>query len=142
MKSSITILIFAIILIVAGFVSLTPVAFALGPDGIWENTGEGGVTCNKAKGGCTICDAIIVTQNIITYLFLIAIPLAVAMIIWGGIVLMTAAGSEERVRKGRDIITKAVIGLLIVFAAWIIVNTVINFLAREPNFPWHTVTCK
>jgi hypothetical protein len=40
-----------------------------------------------------------------------------AMLLWGGVTLGTSGGSEERVEKGRKILTAAIIGLLIVLFA-------------------------
>ena len=83
-----------ITLLAIGYWLLAPVAFAQGGQGIWAGTsgdtsGEG---CNKAETGCNLCDAAVVTQNIIIFLTKVAIPLAVAMIVWGAIIFMTAAG--------------------------------------------------
>lgn len=49
---------------------------------------------------------------------------AVIMIIYGGVTWMTAAGNEERVKKAKQILTYAVIGLSIVLLAWIMVTFV------------------
>lgn len=111
---------------------------------IWRNTGEsrrGGQTCNYLNQGCNACDALIVVQNITTLLFELAIPIAVAAIVWGAIVFMTAAGSEERAKKGREIITSAVIGLAIALTAWIIVNIILHILTGSVNLPWNQVRC-
>jgi len=46
------------------------------------------------------------------------------LIIYGGIIMMTAAGSQEKVKKGKDIITWAIIGALILGGAYAITNLV------------------
>ena len=131
------------LLIVIIFLLNAPLVFAQSAwqKGIWYGTGKEGVTCNNLEGGCDLCDAIKVAQNIIQMLFELAIPLAVAMIAWGAFVFMTAAGSEERVKQGRKIMTSAVIGLAIVLGAWIIINVLLHLLTGKVNFPWHTVSC-
>lgn len=107
---------------------------------IWEGTSGGG--CNQASSGCNLCDAIIVAQNIIQMLFELAVPIAVAVIVWGAFLFITAGGSEERVGKGKKTMTAAVIGLVIALAAWIIVNTILHVLTGDINFPWADVSCK
>jgi len=107
---------------------------------IWTGTGSGGETCN-VKGPCNFCDGIRVAQNIVKALFTIAIPIAVAMIIYGAIRLMISGGSEEQVSKSKKIMTSAVIGLVIALAAWIIINTLFHILTGDVNFPWNSVTC-
>jgi hypothetical protein len=142
------------ILLVISFISywllVAPVAFAqqnclklptAWQRGIWCGTGTAGTACNNLAGGCTLCDGIKVTQNIIQMLFELAIPVATAMIAWGAFVFMTAGGSDERVKKGRQIMTSAVIGLVVVLGAWIIINTMLHLLTGQANFPWNTVRC-
>ncbi len=107
---------------------------------IWKGTGSGGVTCNVA-GPCTFCDALVVASNIITLLFQIAIPVAVAMIVWGALRLMVAAGSPERVQAGKKIITSAIIGIIIIFAVVVILRTLFHVLTGSPDFPWRNITC-
>jgi len=109
---------------------------------IWKGTGSGGKTCNVA-GPCDFCDALIVAQNIIQFLFEMAIPIAVAMIAYGAIRMMISAGSEERVRSARHIMTSAVVGLVIALSAWIIVNTVLHVLAKDATVAvWNEITCR
>ena len=51
------------------------------------------------------------------------------MFIYGGLTWMTSAGKSDQVKKGRDIIVWSVIGLAIVFTAYIMVKFVIQSLA-------------
>ncbi len=50
--------------------------------------------------------------------------IALAMFIWGGFTWMTAGGNAENVKKGRDIILWAAIGLVVIFSAYALVNFV------------------
>ncbi|MEK9194289.1 MAG: pilin, partial [Patescibacteria group bacterium] len=108
-------------------------------------------TCNKPvidstgkvldPNPCDFCDALIVIQNIVKFLFEVAIPISVAMVIFGAITLMIAGGSEEKIKKGRAAITSAVLGLVIVLSAWVIVNTVLHILTGSLDFPWNQLSC-
>jgi fumarate reductase subunit D len=51
------------------------------------------------------------------------------MFIYGGLTWMTSAGAADKIKKGRDIIVWSVIGLAIVFTAYIMVKFVIQSLA-------------
>jgi hypothetical protein len=53
---------------------------------------------------------------------------AVGAIIIGGFMYMTSAGSEERIKLARSILTYAIIGLIVALLAYIIVNTVIRIV--------------
>ena len=48
------------------------------------------------------------------------------LMIYGGFKWMTARGSPEDVKKARDIITNAVIGLIIVSGAYLLVNFILD----------------
>ncbi|MDD5527930.1 MAG: hypothetical protein PHO56_03045 [Patescibacteria group bacterium] len=52
------------------------------------------------------------------------------LIIYGGIMWMTAEGAEERVEKAKGIITNSIIGLVIVLAAYAISYFIISALAK------------
>ena len=100
---------------------------------------------------CTLCHLFIMAKRIFDFLFLyLAIPLGVLMIIIGGAFILTAGGSPERTGQGRKILTAAIIGIVIFFASWIIVNTVLSFLTTGgppsgivPIFgkPWNQINC-
>ena len=60
-----------------------------------------------------------------TLLFLIGVA-AVIVIILGGITYTTSAGSEEAVKRAKNMITYAVIGLVLAVSAYAIVNYVIK----------------
>ena len=78
-------------------------------------------------GICNLFELISIIVNFITYK--IAAPLATIMLIYGGVMLIISGGSEARKKQGLDAIWAAVWGLVIVFGAWLIVNTIINSLA-------------
>jgi hypothetical protein len=54
------------------------------------------------------------------------------LIVYGGIIMMTAAGSQEKVKKGKDIITWAIIGALVLGSAYAITSLVFGVFATTP----------
>lgn len=54
--------------------------------------------------------------------------LALAMFIFGGVLWMTSAGNAERVTKGKQTIIWATIGMIVIFAAYAVVNFIITSL--------------
>ena len=55
--------------------------------------------------------------------------LALLMFVYGGIIWMTAAGSDERVKKGKNILIWSVLGLVVVFIAYGLTKFIINLVA-------------
>ncbi|MFH1822491.1 MAG: MMCAP2_0565 family pilin-like conjugal transfer protein [Patescibacteria group bacterium] len=44
----------------------------------------------------------------------------IALMLYGGFTWMTASGDEEKVKKSKDIIRMAIIGLIIIIGSWVI----------------------
>ena len=61
---------------------------------------------------------------LIRYIFRIAGILAFAMIVYGGIEYMISAGNAEKQKSAQQHIIGAVIGLVLLFAFWLILNTI------------------
>ena len=53
---------------------------------------------------------------------------AVVMIIYGGILYVTAAGKEDKTEQGKKIILYSIIGIVIILLSFAIVNTVLGGL--------------
>ena len=65
-------------------------------------------------------------SNIVTYLMTFLGLIAVIVILLGGFKWMTAAGNEDKVAEAKKTIIAGCIGLVIILAAYAIVNFVIN----------------
>lgn len=55
--------------------------------------------------------------------------LAVIAFIWGGIEWMTSAGNESRVKKGKDMMLWAILGLVVIFGSYAILSFIIFALS-------------
>ena len=67
-----------------------------------------------------------VISNIINIVLIVAGILAVAYLIYGGLMYITAGGEAEKATKGRTAITNAIIGIIIIAASLAIYNYVID----------------
>lgn len=56
--------------------------------------------------------------------------LALLMFVYGGLTWMTSSGSQEKVKKGRDIIVWSAIGLAIIFASYGLVRILLATVAK------------
>ncbi len=131
----------AIVIPIATIMLILPflVSAALVPCG---TTLTGPMASNRA---CTVCDFFVLIKNIVDFLTeYVAMPIAVIILIYGGVTLITAGGSEEKIKKGKNALWQAVWGLLIVFAAWLIIDTIIKWLVVGSSFqfpfgPWNAI---
>tara|TARA_Y100000310_G_C20524828_1_gene735485 strand:+ start:298 stop:702 length:405 start_codon:yes stop_codon:yes gene_type:complete len=68
-----------------------------------------------------------ILPNLITTVLAIAGVVFLIFLIIGGIQWMTAGGDQEAITKAKSRLTNAVIGIVIVFSAWAILNLVNYF---------------
>jgi len=63
--------------------------------------------------------------------------LALVMIVFGGYITLTAAGNAERASRGKNFIFSSVVGLILLFGAYLLLNTInpdlVNFKINLPN---------
>ncbi len=72
--------------------------------------------------------------SLIEYLFGIIGTLAFAMFIYGGLKMILAFGSEDKFGEGKEAMVNAVIGMIIAFSAYILVNFVLDVLGVKNDF--------
>lgn len=93
---------------------------------------------NPNAGSCkagTICDPLggvtveSLSARIILYLLGISGTIALIMFIWGGLQWMTSAGSSDKIKKGKDTMLWAALGLVIVFSSWAVIRSVLEIIS-------------
>jgi hypothetical protein len=73
---------------------------------------------------CQLCNLFYMFEKIINFVLFTIVPLAaVLMLVVGGALFIFSAGSPSNVTRAKSIITATVIGLIIVYASWLIINT-------------------
>ena len=73
-----------------------------------------------------VSDPRIIIGNVIRALLGLTGSLALAVFIFGGFTWVTSAGSEEKIKKGKEMILWAALGLFIIFASYAMVRFVIG----------------
>lgn len=73
-------------------------------------------------------------STVFNFLLMVAGLAAFIMIIWGGINYLTSAGDPSKTRDAKKQVFAAILGLIILFSAWIILNSINPELVniREP----------
>ena len=69
-----------------------------------------------------------VIGRVLNYALALIGSVLVAMIVYGGFLYLTSAGSEEKIKSAKSVLTYAIIGVTIVIGAFVIVNFVISAL--------------
>lgn len=73
-----------------------------------------------------------VIMSVIVILFIIAVIVALIFLIWGGLKWIFSGGDKTAVESARNTIIAAVIGLVIVFASFFLLNLVTQILLGAP----------
>ncbi len=110
---------------IPAFLMAAPQALAQG------NTGD----LNPCNGATGVLNAACAGQNltlgqvlgfIVTIAFVIAVLIALLFLLWGGIKWITSGGDKAGVEAARNQIIAAVIGLIVVFLSFFILNLVLG----------------
>ncbi|MBI2430779.1 MAG: hypothetical protein HYV39_02085 [Candidatus Levybacteria bacterium] len=107
----------------AAFLAFPPIAYA---QNIIDCNQPGGEQF-KALCALTSTDLGKRLSQVITFAFVIAIIIALAFLIWGGIKWITSGGDKTGVEEARNHVIAAVVGLIIVFLSYFILNIVVFF---------------
>jgi amino acid transporter len=83
----------------------------------------------SGQPACQLCHLFVMVDNIIDYLFTYIVPpVALLVIVIGGISMITAGGEPEKVNRAKKIITATVIGLAIIFLALAFLYTFLDIV--------------
>lgn len=144
---------FTILILIIFFIALPVLAgnslsAAIVPCGLAENDPDTSWDDTKA---CELCHFFSLAKNISNFFIKDITPAAaVLFFVWGAVLLIISGTSEQASLRaqGKKIMTNTVYGILIVFSAWIIVNTTLNLLIGQSSdvgttagqsgssFPW------
>ncbi len=75
-----------------------------------------------------ITPAVIIGTVIKSFLGVVG-GLSLVMMVYGGFQWLTSAGNDEKVKRGTQTMMWSIIGLVVVLASYLLVNTVLRFLA-------------
>ncbi len=112
-----------------------PIVAATPSDIIPGTTEAGGVIqCGRAgQRMCTLCDLIKGMNDIIKYLMRIAVGVALAAITIGGGIYIVSVGDPKMIETAKGAMKYAAIGLVVIFSAWLIINTLLVSLGTFPG---------
>ena len=86
--------------------------------------------CRKS-GSCSLNDFVRLFANVSQWILGIVGSLALLMFIYGGLMFIISSGNSEKVTKAKEIIIGAVIGLVIVFTSYMIIQFTMDALGIE-----------
>ena len=115
----------------------------VGSDGILE-AGKGFVPCSGTS--CSACDFVVLGNTTIKWLITMAFLFFAVLAVRAGIKLVISQGNPSALTDAKSSFQNAFIGLVIIFLAFLIVDTIMRQLLKDKGElkgygPWSTVAC-
>jgi hypothetical protein len=98
-----------------------------------------------------LCQLLTLFQRLTYFGMTVAVEvIAPILLVWGAFLILISGGSQERLGKGKKVLTSTVVGVLLALGAFLIVNTFLWALGNNPtvsgpNKPggvsWPNVAC-
>ena len=98
---------------------------------------------------CQFCHFFVMFDGILDFVFFTLVPpIAVLMVVIGGVMFFAAAGNPGMVTGAKKLLTSVVFGLIIIYGAWLLINSFFSIIglsefALEKIWPqgWFFVNC-
>jgi len=88
------------------------------------------IGCVQA-GNCDLPEMMEILKKAISWAITFSGALALLMFIIGGVFMLTSAGNQTRVQRGKDILVGTTMALFIIFGSWLIVNFVLEAFTKK-----------
>lgn len=95
------------------------------------DTTETDILPDSMVGTTNLCDVLVLFKRVVNYALAFLAPIAIILMIVGGIFRIIAMGDQKNLAKSNGIIKAAIIGLIIVLLSWTIVTFVIKGLGFD-----------
>jgi len=106
---------------------------------------EGLVPCGgPGEDPCTVCHLFQLISNIVNFIAFRFAPIVGALLfVYAGIMMITSAGNPGKFQAATKIFWNVIIGLAIIYGAWLITNSIIQAMASKDNNAtnWYNIDC-
>lgn len=105
--------------------------------------GGGLVPCgDPGEPSCQFCHLVKMFELVLQWLVTVLTVLASLFFVYAGMRLVTSTGDAQAKLAAKKLIINTAVGFMIVLAAWLIVDFVLQALVGAPFAPvWHTISC-
>ena len=118
------------------FLSIALPSLAAADDGRGGNTGNvknavvNQTLCAKKGYFKVLCDNLDIGKlivGLINLIFILSVVVALLYLIWGGFKWLTSGGDKTAVQGAREHLVAAIVGLVVIFLSYFILNFVVGF---------------
>jgi hypothetical protein len=103
--------------------------------------------CTGVKGfadACNFCDLIQLFNNGVRFAVAFSVIVATLMFVYAGILYFSASARQDNIKKAHGIFSRVFVGLVLVLAAWLIIDVVMKTLAGDTGNGgrvWNDIQC-
>ena len=93
---------------------------------------------------CGSCELVTLASKILTFFIEVTVSIGAVMFVIGGLTMVMSAGDPGKVSKGKEMMSNAVIGLVIVLSAWLLMDTALKMVVGEDSQTygvWKKISC-
>ena len=111
---------------------------------------QGGlIPCGQTEANpCNTCDVVVLANSVIKWLIGITFMIFAAMAVYAGVKMVISSGNSHALQDAKDMFTNAFIGLFIILAAWLMIDTLLRYVLKNGETgnidgygPWSQVKC-
>ena len=111
---------------------------------------QGGlIPCGQTEANpCNTCDVVVLANSVIKWLIGITFMIFAAMAVYAGVKMVISSGNSHALQDAKDMFTNAFIGLFIILAAWLMIDTLLRHVLKNGETgnidgygPWSQVKC-
>ena len=103
------------------------------------------VPCGNLKGTdykeCTICDLIILAANVLRFLVAASVLVAALLFLNAGVLYVLSPTNPSNIARAHSLFISTLIGLVVILAAWLIVNLIMDSLYDTRHGQWTELIC-
>ncbi len=99
-----------------------------------------GIGQNSAA--CNFCDLVHLFNNGLGFAVEFTVIIATLMFVYAGVLYFSASAKQENIKKAHGIFGKVFIGLILVLAAWLLIDIIMKTLVGNQQFGvWNEINC-
>ncbi|MDP3990750.1 MAG: hypothetical protein Q8P63_00355 [Candidatus Nealsonbacteria bacterium] len=103
----------------------------------------------QGEASCQFCHFFVLLNNIIELVVFRLVPIfAALMLVIGGIMFFLGGAKASMLLQAKGILTSVAVGLIIIFSAWVVVNTlltksgIVDPVRGRAIWEWNKIECR
>jgi len=91
---------------------------------------------------CSLCALFYLLKNIINFIMALSLGIGVFILVISGLIYASSAGDSRKIELAKRAVTSALIGLAVIFVAWLAVAVILQGMGYAKMTEWNQVDCE